>query len=94
MFRTLASTLTLTVALTGAAHAEDFEVQMLNRGDAGTMIFEPAFLRIAAGDTVTFLATDRGHNAESIPEMTPEGAEVFESSINEEMMGTLETEGL
>jgi pseudoazurin len=94
MFRTLASTLTLTVALTGAAHAEDFEVQMLNRGDAGTMIFEPAFLRIAAGDTVTFLATDRGHNAESIPEMTPEGAEVFESRINEEIMVTFDTEGL
>ena len=94
MFRTLASTLALSMALTGAAAAENFEVQMLNRGDAGTMIFEPAFLRIALGDTVTFLAADRGHNAESIPEMTPEGAEGFEGRINEEVVATFDTEGV
>ncbi len=55
---------------------------MLNRSDAGTMSCAPSYLPIAAGDNVTFIATDRGHNAGSIPEMTPEGAEVFESRIN------------
>lgn len=94
MFRTIVSTVALTVALTGAAAAEDFEVQMLNRGDAGNMIFEPAFLRVAAGDTITFVATDRGHNAESIPEMTPESAEGFEGRINEEVVVTFDTDGL
>lgn len=94
MFRTLAATIALSVDFTGAAAAEDFEVQMLNRGDAGNMIFEPAFLRVAAGDAVTFVPTDRGHNAESIPEMTPEGAEGFEGRPNEEVAVTFDTEGL
>jgi pseudoazurin len=94
MFRTLVSSLVLSIALTGAAAAEDFEVKMLNRGDAGTMVFEPAFLRIAAGDTVTFIAEDRGHNAESIPEMLPEGAEEFSGKINEEITVTYDVEGL
>ena len=94
MLRMIASGLALSVALTGTAFAENFEVQMLNRGDAGTMIFEPAFLRLAPGDTVTYLATDRGHNAEAIPGMIPEGAEGFEGRINEEIVVTFDTEGV
>ncbi len=94
MFKTLASTLALSIALTGAAAAENFDVKMLNRGDAGAMVFEPAYLQIAPGDTVTFLATDRGHNAESIPEMMPEGAEEFEGAINEEIVVTFDTDGV
>ena len=94
MFKTLASSLALGIALTSAAAAENFEVQMLNRGEAGNMIFEPAFIHIAAGDTVTFLSTDRGHNAESIPEMMPDGAEGFEGRINEEVVATFDTEGV
>lgn len=93
MFRMIASSIALSVTLAGAAAAEDFEVQMLNRGDAGTMIFEPAFLRIAAGDTVTFIAEDRGHNAETIPDMLPEGAEGFEGKINEEINVTFDADG-
>lgn len=94
MFRMIASGLALSVALTGAAVAEDFEVKMLNRGEAGSMIFEPAFLQIAAGDTVKFVAEDRGHNAEAIPEMMPEGAEAFEGKINEEIAVTFDVDGL
>ncbi len=94
MFRMIASSLALSVAFSGAAIAEDFEVKMLNRGDAGTMIFEPSFLRIAAGDTVKFIAEDRGHNAESIPEMMPEGGTEFEGKINEEVEVTYDVEGL
>lgn len=94
MFRMIASGLSLSVALTGAAVAEDFEVKMLNRGEAGTMIFQPAFLQIATGDTVKFIAEDRGHNAESIAEMMPEGAEAFEGKINEEVEVTFDVDGL
>lgn len=94
MLRILMSGIAISAALTGAAWAENFEVQMLNRGEAGTMIFEPAFLRLAIGDTVTFLAPDRGHNAESIPEMTPEGGTEFEGRINEEIVVTYDVEGL
>ena len=93
MFRMIASSLAISVALTGAAVAEDFEVQMLNSGDAGPMVFEPAFLQVAPGDTVTFIATDRGHNAETIDGMMPEGAEGFEGRINEEIAVTFDVEG-
>ncbi|TYB90824.1 pseudoazurin [Oceaniovalibus sp. ACAM 378] len=66
---------------------------MLNKGEAGTMVFEPSFIRIAPGDTVKFVATDRGHNAESIDGMVPEGADAFSSKINEEIEVTLDVPG-
>jgi len=42
--------------------AADFEVHMLNKGVAGSMVFEPAFVQVQPGDTVTFIPTDKGHN--------------------------------
>lgn len=74
--------------------AADHEVQMLNRGDAGTMVFEPAALEIAPGDTVTFVATDPGHNAETIAGMLPEGAESFRTAIGETVEITFDEPGL
>lgn len=94
MLKSIVPGIALSIALAGAAMAENFDVQMLNRGDAGAMVFEPSFLRIAPGDTVTFLATDRGHNAESIPAMMPDGAEAFAGKINEEIVATYDVEGL
>ena len=76
------------------ANAAEFEVKMLNRGEAGAMVFEPAFLRIAPGDTVTFVPTDRSHNAESLKDMTPVGAEPFKGKMNAPVTVTFETEGV
>ena len=50
---------------------------MLNKGAEGAMVFEPSLLKVAPGDTVKFLATDKIHNAESITGMLPEGAKTF-----------------
>ena len=94
MFRMIASGLALSVALTGVAAAEVFEVQQLNRGEAGTMVLEPGFLRIAVGDTVNFIATDRSHNAESIPELMPEGAVAFSGKMNSDVSATFDVPGL
>jgi pseudoazurin len=93
MFRTLLTSAAVLLAFGAMASAETFEVKMLNKGEGGRMIFEPAALRIAAGDTVKFLATDKGHNAESIKEMMPEGAAEFEGKINEEIEVTLTEPG-
>lgn len=93
MFRTMTSIATVLIALGGPAIAENFEVEMLNRSDAGTMVFAPASLRIATGDTVTFIATDRGHNAETIDGMMPEGAAGFSGKINEEIVVAFDTAG-
>lgn len=94
MLRTLTSGLVLALTLGGVAVAEEFEVKMLNRSDAGTMVFEPAFLQIAPGDTVRFLASTKGHNVETIPKMIPDGADAFKGKINEEIEVTFENEGL
>ena len=87
----LAAALTLTVI--PLASAETFEVKMLNKGEMGGMVFEPAYVKAQPGDTVVFLPTDKGHNAESIKGMLPAGAESFKSAFNEEFSLTLESEG-
>ncbi|MDB5472974.1 MAG: pseudoazurin [Devosia sp.] len=76
-----------------AVLAAEFEVQMLNKSEAGAMVFEPAFLQIAPGDTVKFVPSDKGHNAETIKDMLPEGAEPFKGKINEEISVTFHAEG-
>lgn len=76
------------------AYAAEHEVHMLNSGADGAMVFEPALVRVAAGDTVTFLPTDPGHNAESIRGMAPEGAESFKGAINKEISVTFSVPGV
>lgn len=83
-----------TMLLATSAFAENFEVQMLNKGTEGAMVFEPAFVKAAAGDTVTFLSPDKGHNAESIKGMLPDGVEPFKSEMSKDFTLTLTTEGL
>lgn len=91
-------TLILATALFALAalpvQAANFEVQMLNKGAAGTMVFEPSALKIAPGDTVTFIPTDKGHNAETIKDMLPEGAEAFKGALGKEVIATFTVEGV
>ena len=94
MIRSFVSALALGALLAVPAVAETHEVKMLNKGEEGRMVFEPAFLRISEGDTVRFLATDKGHNAESIDGMTPDGTVPFAGKINEEIEVTLDTTGV
>ena len=62
----MAATLAVTATVAGA---ETVEIKMLNRGEAGAMVFEPAFVKVEAGDVIKFVPTDKGHNAESIDGM-------------------------
>ena len=94
ILRSLAGALAITAVLGGSAAAADFEIKMLNKGQNGAMVFEPASLKIAKGDTVTFVATDKSHNAESVKGMLPEGAEPFKGKINEEIVVSLDKEGV
>lgn len=77
-----------------AAQAADHEIQMLNKGDKGVMVFQPDFVQAAPGDTVTFVPTDKGHDAESIKGMIPDGAEPFKGKISQPITVTLTTEGV
>lgn len=58
------------------------------------MVFEPDFIRVEIGDTVTFVPTDKSHDAESIKGMLPEGAEPFKGKINQEITVTIGKEGV
>ncbi len=94
MFSKLTITALAMMLLGGAAIAENFDVQMLNKGAEGAMVFEPAFVKAAVGDTVTFLSPDKGHNAESIEGMLPEGVEPFKSEMSKDFTLTLTAEGV
>ena len=82
------------LALAGAGFAAEHEVHMMNKGEAGTMVFEPAFVKAAPGDTIHFIPTDKSHNVEAIKEILPAGVEVFKSKINEEFTLTVTEPGL
>ncbi|TJW44826.1 MAG: pseudoazurin [Mesorhizobium sp.] len=80
--------------LAGAAQAADHQVQMLNKGEKGVMVFQPDFVQAALGDTITFVPTDKGHDAESIKGMIPDGAEPFKGKPGEQITVTLDKEGV
>jgi len=77
-----------------SAHAADHQVMMLNKGVKGAMVFEPDFIKAAPGDTVTFVPTDKSHDAQSIKGMIPDGAEPFKGKISQEIKVTVTAEGV
>lgn len=94
MNRTVAAAAILAVILAETpVMAANVEVQMLNKGEAGTMVFEPALVKVAVGDTVTFVPTDKGHNAETMKELLPEGAEPFKGAMGKEVVVTFTAPG-
>lgn len=96
MFRVMTNALwggALLLAMAVPAAAEDFKVEMLNKGKGGLMVFEPQTLRIAPGDTVTFVPTHRTHNAETVKGLVPDGAETFRGKINQEITATFSVPG-
>jgi pseudoazurin len=71
------ATAAVLTTVAGGAFAAEVEVRMLNKGTEGMMVFEPALVKIALGDTVKFIAADKGHNAETIKGMLPADATPF-----------------
>ena len=82
------------IALASPASAADHVVKMLNKGKAGMMVFEPALVKVKPGDTVTFVPTDKSHNAESIAGMMPTGAAPFKGKMNQPFKVTFAKPGL
>ncbi|MDQ0456427.1 pseudoazurin [Rhizobium paknamense] len=93
----IASLTLATLTLAGfslPAMAADYEIHMLNKGADGTaMVFEPAALKVAPGDTVTFIPTDKAHSAETIDGLVPAGGQTFKGKINESVKVTFTTPG-
>ena len=74
--------------------SETHSVKMLNQGATGVMVFEPAFLKINVGDTVTFESTDAAHNSASIPGMIPSGASPWNGQLSRDISVTFEVPGV
>ena len=69
-------------------------VKMLNSGEGGQMIFEPAVLKVSLGDTIHFKATDAAHNSVSMDGMIPSGGADWAGKLSQDISVVLDTEGV
>jgi len=90
----VAAAVATAMAIAGGATAAEVEVKMLNKGAEGVMVFEPALIKIAPGDTVKFVSTDKGHNAETIKGMLPDGVAPFVGKSGEDVSVKFEQAGV
>ncbi|MCY1640764.1 pseudoazurin [Methylorubrum sp. SL192] len=96
IFRALiaAATITIAIATTLPAAADEVAVKMLNSGPGGMMVFDPALVRLKPGDSIKFLPTDKGHNVETIKGMAPDGAEYVKTTVGQEAVVKFDKEGV
>lgn len=78
--------------LAGFAHAAEHRIEMLDMKDNQPMVFDPPFLKIEPGDSVTFVPTHKSHWAES--RLVPEGAEAFKGELDKELTVKFDKEGV
>jgi pseudoazurin len=76
------------------AFSADHTVEMLSSSNGQMMVFKPAVLQINPGDTVTWKATNPGHNTASINQMSPDSSLQWDGKINEELKITFTKEGV
>ena len=69
-------------------------VKMLNSGEGGQMIFEPAVLKVSLGDTIHFKATDAAHNSVSMDGMIPSGASNWAGNLSQDISVVPDSEGV
>lgn len=69
-------------------------IKMLNSGVGGSMIFEPAVIKVSKGDTIHFKATDMSHNSASMAGMIPEGASSWAGQLSQDISIQLDSEGV
>tara|TARA_Y100000748_G_C15377826_1_gene442458 strand:- start:323 stop:778 length:456 start_codon:yes stop_codon:yes gene_type:complete len=67
-------------------------VKMLNVGSQGAMVFEPAFIKINNGDSITFEMSDAGHNAVTV--YGPKGSKPFDTEYAQSTTIKFDTNGL
>lgn len=83
------------VAVPGLAFSAEHIIEMRNKDDAGNlMVFVPAFVKAAPGDTVKFVPTDKGHNAQSVPNAWPAGVPEVKGAFSKEVLFTTDKDGL
>jgi pseudoazurin len=85
----------LFLVLPASVNASDMTIQMLNKdiGSKKRNIYSPALIQIELGDTVKWVATDRGHNVEFVRGAVPEGVKPFRSALGKDVSYTFSTPG-
>ena len=80
------------ICKTAEGDFKTYEVKMLNQGDQGSMIFEPAFIKINAGDSINFEMSDAGHNAVTVA--APAGSMPFDTKYKPSTIVKFDVNGL
>jgi pseudoazurin len=71
--------------MTAPAMAADYTVEMLNNKDGQMYAYSEKLLKIAKGDTVTWKATNMGHNAVFVPKAFPDGATPLDGMLSKDV---------
>ena len=81
--------------IANVSFAEDTTVEMLNKLDKRTMVFNQEIVRIDPGDTVFWKATNPGHNVEFISKKgVPAGVAKFKSKVGKDTEFTFTVPGI
>ncbi|KIP99522.1 pseudoazurin [Agrobacterium tumefaciens] len=72
--------------------AADHTVKMLNFGEEGSMVFEPAYVKAEVGDTITFVPQNSSHYVQSY--VTPDRVTPWKSKLDQEFEVIVEKEGI
>ena len=86
--------LSVVCALSHQVLGDEIEVRSLNRSSTGFFEFSPDFVRIKPGDTINFVATDKGHQVYAVPGMIPEGAQAFDARMSQDIKATFTVPGV
>lgn len=89
-----AAIMLMAAVLAGPALAREHQVKMLNQGKEGAMVFEPAVVKAMPGDTVKFLATNPGHNAQTIAGLLPDGEAEQKGAMGKDFVLSVQSPGL
>ena len=65
--------------------AADVTIEMLNKIGKESMVYSKKIARVNLGDTVTWLATSKGHNVEFIKGGVPTDVDKFKSKFNKDV---------
>ena len=92
----MAGAITLvTVSAPHVASAAEHIIEMRNKDDAGNlMVFVPGFVKAEVGDTIKFVPTDKGHNAQSVPNIWPADVPEVKGPFSKEVVFKAEKDGL
>jgi pseudoazurin len=76
------------------ALSAEIEIKMMNKGtDGQAMVFEPAAVKAAPGDTIKFVAVDKGHDAASLPGLVPDGVAAIKGKMSQDLSVTVDQPG-